>query len=280
MKGLLISTVIVLAVIVVPSLGSVVRADDCSGGHTLAQAPSAEPAKVEGTGEPAPAEKGAGEKETGEAAAPVEEAKPEKKAEAPGTTEAPPAEETVAPPAEVAPVEGEYRWTPAEGYKLDTAYRGRIELVPFGGGILWSDELSLRDPWVVGLRVGYHLDENRIWTLQGSFTYASPRYERPGENQMGNVTLSTLGVVHRIDLGWSLSPFITLGAGLITFTNFKDEGDCYGPLLTWGIGVEYYMDKDFQLKLAIKEHIFFSNFNTSYEGHNAFEFSAGIAWTF
>ena len=117
---------------------------------------------------------------------------------------------------------------------------GEFSLSPFIGGFIYDGSQDLAPSIAVGARLGYNLNPN--WGVEGSFTYARPRYD----GNYGDFYNLRGDVLYHFSPEKKLVPFFALGGGWLSTSA--------GPLSSknatfdYGAGVKYFFNESVALR--------------------------------
>jgi opacity protein-like surface antigen len=154
---------------------------------------------------------------------------------------------------------------------------------------LHNEEVDLQEPaltdfikrrWELGVLAGDY-DGDDALTLYGNLRFtenlAAEVKLQQATGNVSNKKIATLSVVHQPFPEWRISPFFTLGAGIITTepkpTLVQTEDRTDSSLLV-GVGAYYYISSRFMLRMEYSNHLILTSRNVNEEVH---EWQAGFS---
>jgi len=120
---------------------------------------------------------------------------------------------------------------------------GAVSISPFIGGYLFDADQDLNDRLILGLGIGYNLDER--WGLEASLGGVNTGSDVTTADE--NVYLYRLEGLYHFNVTDRLVPYLAAGVGGITLSP-DSGGTTNSPLFNYGVGVKYFLSDDFALR--------------------------------
>jgi Bacterial SH3 domain/Outer membrane protein beta-barrel domain len=152
-------------------------------------------------------------------------------------------------------------------FELDEPTRENFASRRWEGGVMAGD---FGGASVIALDAGYALNEN--FTVEAGVAHAI--------GDFSNSVFATLSLVHVFDPAWRISPYVSIGTGVIrtqpksTLVATEDRTD---QLAQVGIGVRAYLTRRFMVRTEYKSYVVFTSRDDNEEVD---EWKAGFAFFF
>ncbi|NVN90325.1 MAG: outer membrane beta-barrel protein [Desulfuromonadales bacterium] len=122
---------------------------------------------------------------------------------------------------------------------------GEFSISPVIGAFIFDGTQQLSPSIALGARLGYNLDRN--WGVEGSFTYARPRFD----GDYGNHVNLRGDVLYHLVPQNRLVPFLALGGGwMLTYAGPFESSN---GMLDFGAGLKYFLNDNIALRGDFRE---------------------------
>ena len=147
------------------------------------------------------------------------------------------------------------------------------ELTLFAGYNYFESQQNLQDELAYGLRLGYNFSKR--WSIEGTMNFVGTNVDNKSlvgasegqyRSPMNNVDLSFyhIDAVYQFKPDEKFTPFVSVGFGAIHYSPKISDKDM--ATIGLGVGAKYWLNKDFALRLDVRDDMVGEMFDHSY--HN------------